>query len=108
MERRGGGSALLGGVEPSPSQATLQQEGLLSHYKQQRLLAVLPALDKGGSVQPSPRPAGPSAPAPPAAVLGPKAATKGSGLSGKGQSGREGGTSRTFTPDAPVHEPCFL
>lgn len=56
--------------------ATLQQEGLLSHYKQQRLLAVLPPLDKGGSVQPSPRPAGPSAPAPPAAALGPRAATK--------------------------------
>ncbi|XP_070275079.1 coiled-coil alpha-helical rod protein 1 isoform X1 [Myotis yumanensis] len=55
--------------------ATLQQEGLLSHYKQQRLLAVL---DKGGSVRPSPwpRPAGPSAPAPPAAALGPRAATK--------------------------------
>lgn len=56
--------------------ATLQQEGLLSHYKQQRLLAVLPPLDKGGSVRPSPRPAGPSAPAPPAAALGPRAATK--------------------------------
>ncbi|XP_059558091.1 coiled-coil alpha-helical rod protein 1 isoform X2 [Myotis daubentonii] len=57
--------------------ATLQQEGLLSHYKQQRLLAVLPPLDKGGSARPSPRPAGPSAPAPPAAaVLGPRAATK--------------------------------
>ncbi|XP_027989628.2 coiled-coil alpha-helical rod protein 1 isoform X2 [Eptesicus fuscus] len=42
----------------------------------QRLLAVLPPLDKGGSVQPSPRPAGPSAPAPPAAALGPRAATK--------------------------------
>uniref|UniRef100_G1PH68 Coiled-coil alpha-helical rod protein 1 n=1 Tax=Myotis lucifugus TaxID=59463 RepID=G1PH68_MYOLU len=53
--------------------ATLQQEGLLSRYKQQRLLAVL---DKGGSVRPSPRPAGPSAPAPPAAALGPRAATK--------------------------------
>ncbi|XP_014389986.1 PREDICTED: coiled-coil alpha-helical rod protein 1 isoform X5 [Myotis brandtii] len=53
--------------------ATLQQEGLLSHYKQQRLLAVL---DKGGSVRPSPRPAGPSAPALPAAALGPRAATK--------------------------------
>lgn len=85
MWREGGGSALLGGVEPSPSQATLQQEGLLSHYKQQRLLAVLPPLDKGGSVRPSPRPAGPSAPAPPAAALGPRAATKGSGLSGKEQ-----------------------
>ncbi|XP_015427442.1 PREDICTED: coiled-coil alpha-helical rod protein 1 [Myotis davidii] len=56
--------------------ATLQQEGLLSHYKQQRLLAVLPPLDKGGSARPSPRPAGPSAPAPPAAALGPRAATK--------------------------------
>lgn len=56
--------------------ATLQQEGLLFHYKQQRLLAVLPPLDKGGSVQPSPRPAGPLIPAPPAATLGLKAATK--------------------------------
>ncbi|XP_036212372.1 coiled-coil alpha-helical rod protein 1 isoform X4 [Myotis myotis] len=42
----------------------------------QRLLAVLPPLDKGGSARPSPRPAGPSATAPPAAVLGPRAATK--------------------------------
>ncbi|XP_023581069.1 coiled-coil alpha-helical rod protein 1 [Trichechus manatus latirostris] len=49
--------------------ATLRQEGLLSRYKQQRLLAVLPSLlDKGRSVESSPKPPGSSAPsAPPAA-----------------------------------------
>nr|KAF6461544.1 coiled-coil alpha-helical rod protein 1 [Molossus molossus] len=51
--------------------ATLQQEGLLSRYKQQRLLAVLPSLSKGKSVQSSPRPAGSSASGPPAAALSP-------------------------------------
>ncbi|XP_023577593.1 coiled-coil alpha-helical rod protein 1 isoform X2 [Octodon degus] len=41
--------------------ATLQQEGLLSHYKQQRLLAVLPALlDEGKPVEASARPTGPT------------------------------------------------
>nr|KAF6504263.1 coiled-coil alpha-helical rod protein 1 [Rousettus aegyptiacus] len=50
--------------------ATLQQEGLLFRYKQQRLLAVLPSLlDKGKSVESSPRPSGSSAPLPPAAAL---------------------------------------
>lgn len=59
--------------------ATLQQEGLLSRYKQQRLLAVLPSLlDKGKSVESSPRPLGPSAPGPPAAVLYSREAIKGS------------------------------
>ncbi|XP_064139263.1 coiled-coil alpha-helical rod protein 1 isoform X1 [Loxodonta africana] len=46
--------------------ATLRQEGLLSRYKQQRLLAVLPSLlDKGKSVESSPRPPGSSAPSAP-------------------------------------------
>nr|XP_019572952.1 PREDICTED: coiled-coil alpha-helical rod protein 1 isoform X2 [Rhinolophus sinicus] len=49
--------------------ATLQQEGLLSRYKQQRLLAVLPSLlDKAKSAESSPRPSGSSAPGPPAAA----------------------------------------
>ncbi|XP_041626042.1 coiled-coil alpha-helical rod protein 1 isoform X3 [Vulpes lagopus] len=48
--------------------ATLQQEGLLSRYKQQRLLAVLPSLlDKGKSVESSPRDPGFSAAVPLAA-----------------------------------------
>ncbi|XP_072583526.1 coiled-coil alpha-helical rod protein 1 isoform X5 [Vulpes vulpes] len=48
--------------------ATLQQEGLLSRYKQQRLLAVLPSLlDKGKSVESSPRDPGSSAAVPLAA-----------------------------------------
>ncbi|XP_066110284.1 coiled-coil alpha-helical rod protein 1 isoform X2 [Saccopteryx bilineata] len=58
--------------------ATLQQEGLLSRYKQQRLLAVLPPLGKGSSVQPGPGPAGPAAPGPPAAALSPRKSVKGS------------------------------
>ncbi|XP_016070298.1 PREDICTED: coiled-coil alpha-helical rod protein 1 isoform X2 [Miniopterus natalensis] len=58
--------------------ATLQQEGLLSRYKQQRLLAVLPSLDKGKPVQSSPRPSGSSAPGPPAAALSPRKTVKGS------------------------------
>nr|XP_044630893.1 coiled-coil alpha-helical rod protein 1 isoform X3 [Equus asinus] len=59
--------------------ATLQQEGLLSRYKQQRLLAVLPSLmEKGKSVESSPRPPESSAPAPPAAAFSTRQATKGS------------------------------
>ncbi|XP_047651524.1 coiled-coil alpha-helical rod protein 1 isoform X2 [Phacochoerus africanus] len=47
--------------------ATLQQEGLLSRYKQQRLLAVLPSLlDKGKPVESGPGNPESSAPAPPA------------------------------------------
>ncbi|XP_044773637.1 coiled-coil alpha-helical rod protein 1 isoform X3 [Neomonachus schauinslandi] len=59
--------------------ATLQQEGLLSHYKQQRLLAVFPSLlDKGKSVESSPRAPGSSAPAPPAAAPPTRESIKGS------------------------------
>ncbi|XP_059965468.1 coiled-coil alpha-helical rod protein 1 isoform X3 [Mesoplodon densirostris] len=59
--------------------ATLQQEGLLSRYKQQRLLAVLPSpSDKGLPVESSPRPSESSAPAPPAAALCTKESIKGS------------------------------
>uniref|UniRef100_A0A8C6EXI6 Coiled-coil alpha-helical rod protein 1 n=1 Tax=Marmota marmota marmota TaxID=9994 RepID=A0A8C6EXI6_MARMA len=55
--------------------ATLQQAGLLSHYKQQRLLAVLPSiLDKEKSVESSPRPPGSSIP--PAAALSSRGPTK--------------------------------
>lgn len=57
--------------------ATLQQEGLLSRYKQQRLLAVLPSLDKGRCVQSSPGPAGSSAAGPPAAAVSPRKSMKG-------------------------------
>ncbi|XP_057411241.1 coiled-coil alpha-helical rod protein 1 isoform X3 [Balaenoptera acutorostrata] len=63
--------------------ATLQQEGLLSRYKQQRLLAVLPSpSDKGLPVESSPRPSESSAPAPPAAALCTKESIK--GISGSG------------------------
>ncbi|XP_066862618.1 coiled-coil alpha-helical rod protein 1 isoform X4 [Kogia breviceps] len=59
--------------------ATLQQEGLLSRYKQQRLLAVLPSPSgKGLPVESSPRPSESSAPAPPAAALCTKESIKGS------------------------------
>ncbi|KAF5915508.1 hypothetical protein HPG69_012669, partial [Diceros bicornis minor] len=59
--------------------ATLRQEGLLSRYKQQRLLAVLPSLlDKGKSAESSPRPPGSSAPAPPAAAASTRESIKGS------------------------------
>ncbi|XP_077619957.1 coiled-coil alpha-helical rod protein 1 isoform X3 [Crocuta crocuta] len=59
--------------------ATLQQEGLLSRYKQQRLLAVLPSLlDKGKSVESSPRAPGPPAPVPPAAAPISRESIKGS------------------------------
>ncbi|XP_023368711.1 coiled-coil alpha-helical rod protein 1 isoform X2 [Otolemur garnettii] len=56
--------------------ATLQQEGLLSHYKQQRLLAVLPSLlDKEKSVESSPRP---PVPGPPVAAQPTRESIKGS------------------------------
>ncbi|XP_029098402.1 coiled-coil alpha-helical rod protein 1 isoform X1 [Monodon monoceros] len=59
--------------------ATLQQEGLLSRYKQQRLLAVFPSpSDKGLPVESSLRPSESSAPAPPAAALCTKESIKGS------------------------------
>ncbi|XP_004409095.1 PREDICTED: coiled-coil alpha-helical rod protein 1 isoform X1 [Odobenus rosmarus divergens] len=59
--------------------ATLQQEGLLSRYKQQRLLAVFPnLLDKGKSVESSPRAPGSSAPAPPSAAPPTRESIKGS------------------------------
>ncbi|XP_062952399.1 coiled-coil alpha-helical rod protein 1 isoform X1 [Cynocephalus volans] len=59
--------------------ATLQQEGLLSHYKQQRLLAVLPSLpDKEKCVESSPRPPGSSAPVPPATAVSTRESIKGS------------------------------
>lgn len=59
--------------------ATLQQEGLLSRYKQQRLLAVLPSLlDKAKSVESSPRPSGSAAPGPPAAAPSTREPLKGS------------------------------
>ncbi|XP_007449239.1 PREDICTED: coiled-coil alpha-helical rod protein 1 [Lipotes vexillifer] len=59
--------------------ATLQQEGLLSRYKQQRLLAVLPSPSaKGLPVESSPRPSESSAPVPPAAALCTKESIKGS------------------------------
>ncbi|KFO25092.1 Coiled-coil alpha-helical rod protein 1 [Fukomys damarensis] len=51
--------------------ATLQQEGLLSHYKQQRLLAVLPSLlDEEKSAKSSSRPPGSEAPVLPAPSTG--------------------------------------
>ncbi|KAM5262879.1 coiled-coil alpha-helical rod protein 1 [Ctenodactylus gundi] len=52
-----------GGGEAPGGPATLQQEGLLSHYKQQRLLAVFPSLRNERSAEPSP--AVPPAAAPP-------------------------------------------
>ncbi|XP_060471028.1 coiled-coil alpha-helical rod protein 1 isoform X3 [Panthera onca] len=59
--------------------ATLQQEGLLSRYKQQRLLAVLPSLlDKGKSVESGPRAPGSSAPVPPAVAPTSRESIKGS------------------------------
>ncbi|XP_054541392.1 coiled-coil alpha-helical rod protein 1 isoform X8 [Pan troglodytes] len=59
--------------------ATLQQEGLLSRYKQQRLLTVLPSLlDKKKSVVSSPRPPECSASAPIAAAVPTRESIKGS------------------------------
>ncbi|XP_040500867.1 coiled-coil alpha-helical rod protein 1 isoform X5 [Ursus maritimus] len=59
--------------------ATLQQEGLLSRYKQQRLLAVFPSLlDKGKSVESSPQAPGSSVPVPPAAAPTTRESIKGS------------------------------
>lgn len=59
--------------------ATLQQEGLLSHYKQQRLLAVLPSLlDKGAPAESSPTPLRPSASVPLAATLYTRESIRGS------------------------------
>ncbi|MBZ3870255.1 Coiled-coil alpha-helical rod protein 1 [Sciurus carolinensis] len=59
--------------------ATLQQAGLLSHYKQQRLLAVLPSiLDKEKSVESNPWPPESSVSVPPAAALSTRGSTKGS------------------------------
>ncbi|XP_045682210.1 coiled-coil alpha-helical rod protein 1 isoform X3 [Phyllostomus hastatus] len=58
--------------------ATLQQEGLLSRYKQQRLLAAHPSLDKGKSAQSSPSRAVSSVPGSPAAALSPRKTIKGS------------------------------
>uniref|UniRef100_A0A2K5CRF7 Coiled-coil alpha-helical rod protein 1 n=1 Tax=Aotus nancymaae TaxID=37293 RepID=A0A2K5CRF7_AOTNA len=58
--------------------ATLQQEGLLSHYKQQRLLAVLPSLLDKKSVVSSSRPLGCSASLPVAAAVPSRESIKGS------------------------------
>nr|XP_045246000.1 coiled-coil alpha-helical rod protein 1 isoform X1 [Macaca fascicularis] len=59
--------------------ATLQQEGLLSRYKQQRLLAVLPSLlDKKKSVVSSPRPPECSASVPVTAAVPTRESIKGS------------------------------
>ncbi|GAB5571306.1 coiled-coil alpha-helical rod protein 1 isoform X2 [Prionailurus iriomotensis] len=59
--------------------ATLQQEGLLSRYKQQRLLAVFPSLlDKGKSVESGPRAPGSSARVPPAVAPTSRESIKGS------------------------------
>nr|XP_020038935.1 coiled-coil alpha-helical rod protein 1 isoform X2 [Castor canadensis] len=59
--------------------ATLQQEGLLSHYKQQQLLAVLPSLlNEEKSVESSPKPPGSSAPMSPPAALSTRESIKGS------------------------------
>uniref|UniRef100_A0A2I3GS07 Coiled-coil alpha-helical rod protein 1 n=1 Tax=Nomascus leucogenys TaxID=61853 RepID=A0A2I3GS07_NOMLE len=59
--------------------ATLQQEGLLSRYKQQRLFTVLPSLlDKKKSVVSSPRPPECSASAPVAAAVPTRESIKGS------------------------------
>lgn len=59
--------------------ATLQQEGLLSRYKQQRLLAVLPSLlDKGKPVESGPGNPESSAPAPLAVARCTKESIRGS------------------------------
>lgn len=59
--------------------ATLQQEGLLSHYKQKRLLAVLPSLmDKEAPKECSPAPLQPSVSVPLAATLYTREAIRGS------------------------------
>ncbi|XP_037698972.1 coiled-coil alpha-helical rod protein 1 isoform X8 [Choloepus didactylus] len=65
--------------------ATLRQEGLLSRYKQQRLLALLPSLlDERKSMESSFRPPGssspsaPLAPSPPAVAVSPRDSKKGS------------------------------
>ncbi|XP_045861939.1 coiled-coil alpha-helical rod protein 1 isoform X3 [Meles meles] len=59
--------------------ATLQQEGLLSRYKQQRLLAVFPSLlDKVKSAESSPWAPGSSLPVPPGAAPIPKESIRGS------------------------------
>ncbi|XP_032193954.1 coiled-coil alpha-helical rod protein 1 isoform X4 [Mustela erminea] len=59
--------------------ATLQQEGLLSRYKQQRLLAVFPSLlDKGKSAESSPWAPGSSLPVPPGAAPISKESIRGS------------------------------
>uniref|UniRef100_A0A2K5REU8 Coiled-coil alpha-helical rod protein 1 n=1 Tax=Cebus imitator TaxID=2715852 RepID=A0A2K5REU8_CEBIM len=80
--------------------ATLQQEGLLSHYKQQRLLAVLPSLlDKKKSVVSSSRPLGCSASVPVAAAVPTRESIKGLGPSTKGQ-GINGDTSGISAPDS--------
>ncbi|XP_021115792.1 coiled-coil alpha-helical rod protein 1 isoform X3 [Heterocephalus glaber] len=58
---------------------TLQQEGLLSHYKQQRLLAVLPSLlDEGRPAESSSRPPGSAAPVLPAAAPSTRKSGRGS------------------------------
>uniref|UniRef100_A0A2K5WSC6 Coiled-coil alpha-helical rod protein 1 n=1 Tax=Macaca fascicularis TaxID=9541 RepID=A0A2K5WSC6_MACFA len=80
--------------------ATLQQEGLLSRYKQQRLLAVLPSLlDKKKSVVSSPRPPECSASVPVAAAVPTRESIKGLGASTKGQ-GTNGRTSAISPPDS--------
>uniref|UniRef100_A0A2K6JY50 Coiled-coil alpha-helical rod protein 1 n=1 Tax=Rhinopithecus bieti TaxID=61621 RepID=A0A2K6JY50_RHIBE len=82
--------------------ATLQQEGLLSRYKQQRLLAVLPSLlDKKKSVVSSPRPPECSASVPVAAAVPTRESIKGLGPSTKGQ-GANGCTSAISSPDSCV------
>ncbi|XP_060045410.1 coiled-coil alpha-helical rod protein 1 isoform X2 [Erinaceus europaeus] len=59
--------------------ATLQQEGLLSRYKQQRLLTVLPSLlDKETPVESSLEPPGSPVPVRPEAVLSTRESIKGS------------------------------
>ncbi|XP_069880292.1 coiled-coil alpha-helical rod protein 1 isoform X3 [Dipodomys merriami] len=58
--------------------ATLQQEGLLSHYKQQRLLAVFPSILDKKFVESSPWPLGSTASAPSATALPTRGSIKGS------------------------------
>ncbi|XP_048204068.1 coiled-coil alpha-helical rod protein 1 isoform X1 [Perognathus longimembris pacificus] len=58
--------------------ATLQQEGLLSHYKQQRLLAVFPSLLDKKFAESSPRPSGSTASAPAATARPIRRHTRGS------------------------------
>ncbi|KAM6184023.1 coiled-coil alpha-helical rod protein 1 [Erethizon dorsatum] len=59
--------------------ATLRQEGLLCHYKQQRLLAVLPSPpDEGKPTESSSRPPGSTAAALPAAALSTRNSRRGS------------------------------